>query len=77
MQLLWRGIAAYVFHYDIEIMFGCASLPGVDPEALARMLNGAMIDAVLWIASSDNQAEAVKGASDAVVLLLDGLAAKA
>ena len=47
------------------------------PEALARMLNGAMIDAVLWIAGSDNQAEAVKGASDAVVLLLDGLAAKA
>ena len=39
MQLLWRGIAAYVFHYDIEIMFGCASLPGVDPEALALPLS--------------------------------------
>ena len=38
MQLLWRGIAAYVFHYDIEIMFGCASLPGVDPDALALPL---------------------------------------
>ena len=31
MQLLWRGIAAYVFQYDIEVMFGCASLPGTDP----------------------------------------------
>ena len=34
MQLLWRGIAAYVFHNQIELMFGCASLPGTDPEAL-------------------------------------------
>jgi len=30
MQLLWRGIAAYVFHYQIDLMFGCASLPGTD-----------------------------------------------
>jgi putative hemolysin len=35
MQLLWRGIAAYVFQNKIELMFGCASLPGIDPEALA------------------------------------------
>lgn len=39
MQLLWRGIATYVFHYDIGIMFGCASLPGVDPEKLAMPLS--------------------------------------
>ena len=39
MQLLWRGIAAYVFHYDIELMFGCASLPGTDPVALALPLS--------------------------------------
>jgi putative hemolysin len=39
MQLLWRGIAAYVFHHDIEIMFGCASLPGTDPTALAEPLS--------------------------------------
>lgn len=30
LQLLWRGIAAYVTHFDIELMFGCASLPGRD-----------------------------------------------
>ncbi|HUK10878.1 MAG TPA: GNAT family N-acyltransferase [Stellaceae bacterium] len=35
MQLLWRGIAAYVFHYDIALMFGCASLPGTDLDANA------------------------------------------
>ena len=39
MQLLWRGIAAYVFHHDIKIMFGCASLPGTDPAALAEPLS--------------------------------------
>ncbi len=30
MQLLWKSIATYVFNYDIKIMFGCASFPGVD-----------------------------------------------
>ncbi len=38
MQLLWRGIAAYVFQHKIELMFGCASLPGNDPDALAAEL---------------------------------------
>lgn len=38
MQLLWRGIAQYVFHHKIEIMFGCASLPGTDPSRIARSL---------------------------------------
>jgi len=35
MQLLWRGIAAYVFRHGVGLMFGCASLPGTDPDALA------------------------------------------
>ena len=39
MQLLWSGIAAYVFHYDIALMFGCASLPGTDPAALGVPLS--------------------------------------
>ena len=39
MQLLWSGIASYVFHYDIALIFGCASLPGTDPEALAEPLS--------------------------------------
>ena len=39
MQLLWAGIAAYVFHYNIALMFGCASLPGTDPDALATPLS--------------------------------------
>ena len=38
MQLLWRGIAEYVFYHDISIMFGCASLPGTDPDQLRMPL---------------------------------------
>lgn len=38
MQLLWRGIAAYVFLHRIDLMFGCASLPGTDPDAIATEL---------------------------------------
>ena len=38
MQLLWRGIAAYVAAHGIDIMFGCASLGGTDPDALAPEL---------------------------------------
>ena len=30
MQLLWRGIAAYVLEHDVEVMFGCGSLHGVN-----------------------------------------------
>jgi putative hemolysin len=38
LQLLWRGIAAYVFRHRIDLMFGCASLPGTDLDALAGQL---------------------------------------
>ncbi len=38
MQLLWRGIAAYVHRHQIDLMFGCASLPGTDPDEFAAEL---------------------------------------
>jgi putative hemolysin len=38
MQLLWRGIAEYVNARSIDVMFGCASLPGTDPAAIAPQL---------------------------------------
>jgi putative hemolysin len=34
MNLLWRGLATYVFLANIELMFGCASLHGTDVDAL-------------------------------------------
>lgn len=39
MQLLWRGISAYLDAYGIEMMFGCASFPGTDPEAIKAGLS--------------------------------------
>jgi len=39
MQLLWKGLMAYVARFDIDVMFGCASFPGTDPEALALPLS--------------------------------------
>ncbi len=39
MQMLWRGIALYAYHYNIEVMFGCASLPGTDPSQHALAMS--------------------------------------
>jgi putative hemolysin len=39
MQMLWRGIALYAFHYNIQMMFGCASFPGTDPTQHAQPLS--------------------------------------
>ncbi len=38
MQLLWRGIAQYLERHKLEVMLGCASLPGTDVDALAPSL---------------------------------------
>ena len=39
MQMLWKGLAAYVFQYRIETLFGCASLPGADIDRHAETLS--------------------------------------
>ena len=39
MQLLWQGIAGYVLSRKVDLMFGCASFPGIDPQALAVPLS--------------------------------------
>ncbi|RAU24016.1 hemolysin-like protein [Paramagnetospirillum kuznetsovii] len=39
MKKLWDGIAVYVFDHGIELMFGCASLPGIDPAQLSPHLS--------------------------------------
>ncbi len=39
MQLLWRGIMAYVNRHSIDVMFGCGSLPGTDLDELALPLS--------------------------------------
>jgi putative hemolysin len=39
LELLWRGIWAYVQHHRIDAMFGCASLEGAEPAAHAAALS--------------------------------------
>ena len=39
MQLLWRGLTAYLQRFSIDLMFGCASFSGTDPKALALPLS--------------------------------------
>ena len=39
MQMLWRGIAIYAHHYNIQLMFGCPSMSGADPTQHAQALS--------------------------------------
>lgn len=39
IELLWHGIMGYLTHYKLDVMFGCASFAGTDPDALALPLS--------------------------------------
>jgi putative hemolysin len=39
LELLWRGIYAYIRRFRIDVMMGCASLEGTDPSTLAEPLS--------------------------------------
>jgi putative hemolysin len=39
LQLLWQGIAEYIVWHDIDLLFGCASFHGLDPQAHAKTLS--------------------------------------
>ena len=39
MHLLWSGLGEYVIGHGIEVMFGVASFPGTDVDALAQPLS--------------------------------------
>lgn len=39
IELLWRGLLAYIRAYQIDVMFGCASFPGADPSEHAYALS--------------------------------------
>jgi L-ornithine Nalpha-acyltransferase len=38
-ELLWQGIWDYVRAHQLDVMFGCASLPGTKPDTLAHELS--------------------------------------
>jgi putative hemolysin len=39
VELLWQGIWNYVRQHQVDVMFGCASFEGTDPEQLALPLS--------------------------------------
>ena len=39
IELLWQGSWAYVRRYGVDVMFGCASFNGTDPDLLAEPLS--------------------------------------
>ncbi|MGH6818073.1 MAG: GNAT family N-acyltransferase [Methylovirgula sp.] len=39
IELLWRGLWIYAKHHNIDVLIGCASLPGTNPLALALPLS--------------------------------------
>jgi putative hemolysin len=39
VELLWHGIWSYVLAHRLDVMIGCASLEGTDPDALALPLS--------------------------------------
>ena len=49
VQLLWRGIARYMLHNDKRFLFGCCSIPTLDPQVIYR------IEDALW---ADDQIDA-------------------
>lgn len=38
IEALWQGIWAYINHYDVDVMIGCAAFSGVAPQAHAEAL---------------------------------------
>ena len=39
VELLWQGLWAYVREHDVDVMIGCASFEGTDPDVHAQALS--------------------------------------
>lgn len=39
IELLWHGVWSYVLFHRIDVMIGCASIEGTDPERIAPLLS--------------------------------------
>jgi putative hemolysin len=47
LELLWRGVWVYALHFDVDVMFGCASFPGADPRVHAAALRSLRLEATV------------------------------
>ncbi|HEV7308613.1 TetR/AcrR family transcriptional regulator [Ensifer sp.] len=59
----------------LSAMMAEGSVRQADAEALARMINGALADAALWIAEADDPTPRLASAIDSLDLMLGGLKA--
>lgn len=57
----------------LEHLMQIGAIPDTDAEALARLVNGALMDAALWVAANDRPQEALQRAQAALQVLLTGL----
>lgn len=62
MQMMWNGLAAYMFDYEIKLMFGCGSFLGTNlddyKQALSYLYYNAVADGELAIdAKTDDRRE--------------------
>ena len=39
LNMLWQGIADYITHHNIDLLFGCASFQGVNVDSIAQQLS--------------------------------------
>lgn len=39
VELLWHGAWSYVLRHNVDVLFGCASLEGTDPDQIAEPLS--------------------------------------
>jgi AcrR family transcriptional regulator len=58
---------------SLETLMADGTIARTDAEALARMVNGALVDAALWIARTADPETRLAAALDALDVLLDGL----
>ncbi|SPL62388.1 TetR/AcrR family transcriptional regulator [Ochrobactrum soli] len=60
----------------VRLLVESGVIKPVDIEAVSRLLNGAALNAALWVAASDNPAEVLPKAIDAFTLMASGLKVK-
>lgn len=58
---------------SLSVLMQTGRIRQADPEAMAQLINGALVDAALWVAASTDQEAALSRAKAAADMLMDGL----
>jgi AcrR family transcriptional regulator len=73
----WRALdtqgGGRLLHEGVQACVACGLLETPDPEALVQLLNGAMNQAALWVAVTDEHDAALAAATATLERLLSGL----